>query len=107
MAAQLTRTFETANNNMMLNPVSTYKELLETPEWEARRKQILHRDSHRCRNCGNGSALQVHHRQYHADRNGNLVYPWNYADRYLVTLCEACHKRGHKLYRIPVFTLYK
>lgn len=83
-----------------------YSELLQQPEWSARRNIILSRDGHRCRNCGSENNLQVHHRQYHRDRKtGAFVKPWEYRDSYLVSLCLDCHQAGHKYYKIPVFNV--
>ncbi|MBP6872889.1 MAG: HNH endonuclease [Bacteroidales bacterium] len=83
-----------------------YEELLQRPEWQSRRGQIMKRDLMRCRICGSPVLLQVHHRQYHrVGGNGEFRKPWDYQDRYLITLCESCHKRGHQQYRIPVFNL--
>lgn len=82
----------------------TYQELLRTPQWQEKRKQILKRDNYRCCNCGSSSGLEVHHRQYHILKvTGSFRKPWAYSDRNLVTLCANCHKAGHKKYNIPVF----
>lgn len=81
-----------------------YNDLLKTPQWAAKRKEILHRDGHRCRNCQSPQGLQVHHRQYHQmGASGVFFFPWNYPNKYLITLCHACHKAGHEKYRVPVF----
>lgn len=105
MAAQLTRTFETANRKMITQPALSYKELLDTPHWEAKRELILMRDGNRCRHCGSNERLQVHHRQYHINKYGEKVRPWNYANKYLITLCDECHRMGHEYYKVPVFKI--
>lgn len=82
----------------------TYLEMLLTERWRQKREQILERDSRKCRNCGNGQNLHVHHRQYHIDAQTGLQRePWDYENKYLVTLCEKCHETGHKQYKIPNF----
>ncbi|CAN5456889.1 hypothetical protein BH11BAC3_BH11BAC3_07560 [soil metagenome] len=82
----------------------SYVELLLTERWRNKRAAIVERDKHQCRNCGSTFNLQVHHRQYHIDSNtGFKREPWNYDNRYLVTLCEHCHKAGHQQYKIPFF----
>lgn len=81
----------------------TYETLLRAPEWRARRQEILKRDEHECLGCGSRENLQVHHRQYHVDDEGAFVKPWEYAGRYLVTLCDNCHALGHQLFKIKTF----
>ena len=71
-----------------------------------KRSKILQRDGHRCQNCGSEKFLQAHHRQYHFLSNlGQFKAPWDYNDKYLVTLCRDCHQRGHQNFNIPVFKL--
>jgi 5-methylcytosine-specific restriction endonuclease McrA len=82
-----------------------YNELLQMPEWHAKRQEILSRDFKRCRNCGSKEGLQVHHRQYHCFANGDKVTPWTYESKYLITLCVGCHQNGHKAFKVPVFKL--
>ena len=83
------------------NKVS-YRELLFDSRWLEKRAQIIKRDGYKCRICGSKDHLVVHHKQYHYDsrRNKNCD-PWDYEDKYLITLCESCHKRGHNKYNIP------
>lgn len=83
-----------------------YNDLLKLPQWAAKREEILSRDGFCCVNCRSSESLQVHHRQYHVlERVGEFVKPWAYPNRYLITLCESCHKAGHKIYTVPVFNL--
>jgi len=83
-----------------------YNNLLSTEEWQVKRRTILRRDENRCRNCGGQVELQVHHRQYQKDKtSGEFNKPWEYNDRYLITLCQACHKNGHKNFTIPIFNI--
>lgn len=82
-----------------------YDQLLKTPQWGAKREEILLRDGHRCKNCQSTKGLQVHHRQYHMIKTQEFVKPWEYSNRYLVTLCETCHMAGHQQYTVPVFNL--
>jgi hypothetical protein len=105
MAAQLTSKFESRNKAVMTSEILNYGELLAMPQWEIKRKLILIRDGYKCRNCGGEKRLQVHHRQYHINRFGEKVKPWDYANHYLVTLCDECHKNGHELYKVPVYKL--
>ncbi len=83
-----------------------YGRLLLTDEWREKRNIILERDGHKCRNCGSGSELEVHHRQYHTSKHtGAFKKPWQYNDHNLITLCSRCHKAGHKKYNVPVFSV--
>lgn len=84
----------------------SYHDLLQDPRWRRKKNEILHRDRHRCRNCGSGRELQVHHRQYRVIRSSRkYLMPWDYHSRYLITLCNRCHESGHKKYRVPVIFL--
>jgi hypothetical protein len=65
-----------------------YAELLKDPRWQRKRLEILQRDGWRCQWCLNPKAtLHVHHKRYLPNRA-----PWEYEDRYLVTLCADCHQ---------------
>lgn len=84
----------------------TYGALLFDPRWRARREEILTRDLNRCVICKGNTGLQVHHRQYHfIIKNNEFKLPWEYEDRLLITLCEACHKRGHNKYKVPTINI--
>ena len=50
------------------------------------REAVLDRDRHRCRVCGGGERLAVHHRQ-----------PGVHSRDLLITLCVRCHARLHRL----------
>lgn len=81
-----------------------YYQLLQHPKWRLKRAQILKRDNFSCQHCGAQSLLNVHHRQYHTDKaTGKKLVPWAYQNKYLVTLCDTCHKAGHQIYQIPLF----
>jgi 5-methylcytosine-specific restriction endonuclease McrA len=80
-----------------------YKEALFKIEWKNKRQEILQRDNNKCRNCGTGEDLQVHHRQYHFNSElGRFVEPWEYSNPLLVTLCKKCHGLGHTKYEVPI-----
>ena len=84
----------------------SYGALLFKPEWKAKREEILIRDNHTCVICKNNNNLQVHHRQYHFILEKNqFKLPWQYAENLLVTLCESCHKIGHRKFKVPI--IYK
>jgi 5-methylcytosine-specific restriction endonuclease McrA len=77
-------------------------ELLD-PRWKIKRKEILNRDNNQCVICHSNRNLQVHHRQYHFSRSLNkFKKPWEYENRLMITLCESCHQKGHRLYKVPV-----
>ena len=82
----------------------TYIEMLLTERWRRKREEILERDNRKCRNCGCGQNLEVHHRQYHIDlKSGMKREPWDYDSKYLISMCGECHEAGHKQHNIPVF----
>jgi len=82
----------------------TYSALLQMEQWQEKRKSILYRDGYKCRNCGKRNELQVHHRQYHINsRTGYKLHPWQYHNKYLITLCKYCHELGHKHFTIQTF----
>jgi len=67
--------------------MSEYQKKLEDPRWKEKRLEILERDKKCCQSCGKSKkVLQVHHRLYISG-----VEPWDYPDKYLVTLCAGCH----------------
>lgn len=81
----------------------TYQEQLLDIRWLVRRNEILERDDFCCQDCLRGRdrlspyiKLQVHHRSY-----VDGLMAWEYADNYLVTLCDQCHKRVHGLVDDP------
>lgn len=81
----------------------SYKEKLFDPRWTCKRNMILQRDGYRCVICGNTDHLVVHHKQYHfISRLGKYRDPWDYKDKYLITVCKSCHERGHYRYKVPV-----
>ena len=84
----------------------TYGASLLDPRWKIRRQEILKRDEFQCAYCGTDQALQVHHRQYHFSKKLNaFLEPWEYPDHLLQTVCKHCHQRGHRMYRVPTFSI--
>ncbi|TCC99954.1 hypothetical protein EZ437_17090 [Pedobacter psychroterrae] len=84
----------------------SYGSLLFDPMWRSKRISILERDKHQCINCKSQIGLQVHHRQYHFSKATNqFKMPWEYADNLLITLCEKCHQKGHKQYKVPTISI--
>lgn len=62
---------------------------LQTDQWKKLREYQLKRDNYICRDCGE-KATQVHHTNYN-----NIGNPWEIYS--LVSLCEMCHKKRHKI----------
>lgn len=75
----------------------TYDEQLQDERWLLKRDQILQRDWRVCQVCLSGKDLNVHHKKY---IEGRLA--WEYADYYLITLCQKCHKNVHQEGKTPV-----
>lgn len=65
-----------------------HQEYINSPKWKAKRQMVLERDNFRCRKCGTGKNLDVHHITY--DHLGNEPLDD------LVTLCRDCHNDVHK-----------
>ncbi len=66
-----------------------YRQYLQSPEWQERRKQHLKSSGFRCQICNAyGVVLNVHHRTY--ERRGREYY------KDLVTLCQDCHHIFHR-----------
>lgn len=80
-----------------------YGATLFDPRWKAKRKQILDRDNNKCVICSSDKNLHVHHKQYQFSRMLNVFKdPWEYNNKLMVTLCQSCHQKGHRLYKVPV-----
>lgn len=88
------------NNN---NKELSYEDLLKCKEWREKRQKILNRDNNKCVYCGDVHNLQVHHKYYSKYPNGFRVYPWNYPDDALITLCDRCHKKVHNKKKIKTY----
>lgn len=66
----------------------TYYELLLDPRWQQKKTEILQRDNFACQHCGRTDhTLHVHHLLYNKDAK-----PWEYDNKYLLTLCDFCHE---------------
>jgi hypothetical protein len=69
----------------------TYKDKLKSPKWQKRRLEIMERDGFQCQMCfDREETLTVHHKEYLKG-----LEPWEYEDKYLITLCEDCHESIH------------
>lgn len=80
-----------------------YSDILQRPEWQAKRLEILQRDGYVCQNCGkqfDEPQLNVHHKYYVMMP---FVHPWDYPDEDLITLCPNCHKLIHNSNDIKIF----
>ena len=70
-----------------------YSELLKHPFWQRKRLEIMDRDKWACVKCSDiETTLHVHHLQYN-----NGCAPWEYDNKYLVTLCKDCHAEVEKI----------
>lgn len=65
-----------------------YQEYLNSPIWWEKRDRILERDGWRCRKCGSGINLRVHHIRYPEVLGEE-------PDSDLITLCDRCHTEIH------------
>jgi len=74
-----------------------YSEKLKDPRWQKKRLEILERDNWQCQSTGlRNEPLIVHHLRYFPNLD-----PWEYDEKYLLTISEDEHKRLHGKNRIP------
>jgi len=69
--------------------MSSYAEKLKDPRWRKRRCEIIELKGNACTDCGcsgESEPLQVHHLHYLRGHE-----PWEYADDYLIPVCDSCH----------------
>jgi hypothetical protein len=92
-----------SNSKKYNNKDLSYEDLLKCKEWREKRQKILNRDNNKCVYCGEVHNLQVHHKYYSKYPNGFRVYPWNYPDDALITLCDRCHKKVHNKKKIKTY----
>ena len=94
------------NNSIQKELVKTktaYGLLLERPEWKAYRLAVLAERGELCEWCGSNKNLQVHHKFYLKYPNGKHILPWEYNINCLLVLCEDCHEKAHKKYKIKSY----
>lgn len=72
-----------------------YAVLLLDPRWEKKRQEIIYRDEGICQGCWLKNCLQVHHTKYI-----NGLFPWEYDDEFLQTVCRECHESLHERLRL-------
>jgi 5-methylcytosine-specific restriction endonuclease McrA len=78
-----------------------YQEQLKDVRWQKLRLKIMARDKWKCRVCKRGDkTLAVHHLFYNPSGMA-----WDIDKKWLVTVCEGCHKfLEDTKYGKPVFT---
>lgn len=70
---------------------SKYKALLQLPQWQKKRLEVLGAADWKCSECGaEDRQLQVHHKRYIAGAK-----PWEYESDDLAVLCDRCHEEEH------------
>lgn len=65
-----------------------YKEYLKSEEWKEKKMKRIEHDKYRCKLCGSGKNLQVHHITYENFPNETIDD--------LVTVCRNCHIEIHE-----------
>lgn len=69
--------------------MDNYYDAINSSKWiNEVRPEVVKRDHNRCRFCGCGENLQVHHIRYQNDLGENDFFNL----KYLVTLCRKCHQ---------------
>jgi hypothetical protein len=77
-----------------------------TRHYKKKRLEILERDDYICQSCNDvDSELHVHHITYFPD-----LQPWEYDNKYLITVCDNCHKEIHSYkkenrYIVDIFSM--
>ena len=65
-----------------------YKQQYLDPRWQKKRLEVLKQANWKCEKCkSEKKTLHVHHKKYFKDRD-----VWDYANKYLICLCEDCHE---------------
>lgn len=80
-----------------------YEALLNTDEWKNKRKEIFEKRGNKCEWCGCTNHLQLHHKYYLKYPNGEKIEPWDYKDDAFLVLCNYCHEKAHKKYKIKTY----
>lgn len=75
-----------------------YSISLKDDKWLIKRKYILKRDGYKCSKCNLSDNLHVHHKIYI-----QKYMPWEYPNKYLITLCKSCHHKVHKENKIKTY----
>lgn len=83
-----------------MEKIADYTHNLKNGDWQKKRLEIFNRDGFRCRNCNSKDALCVHHILY------EHTLPWLTQDKYLISLCDQCHKKEENL-RLKKFDYYE
>jgi len=73
--------------------MSSYSDQLKHPLWQKKRLEIMSRDGFKCCDCNNTDKMQNVHHKYYTDGKK----PWEYPDKCLITLCEDCHEKRHRI----------
>ena len=79
--------YEIKNANKIAIEIFDYM-LKYPPDWEARREDVMERDSFQCRECNGDKYLQIHHTIPLSKGGTNKI-------NNLITLCEKCHSLKH------------
>lgn len=92
------------HNPLHKSKTPTYEDLLRTPQWRDFRDKVLKIKGATCEWCGKNYNLQIHHKKYYKNLNGSLYLPWNYSITDLMVLCNSCHMKYHKKYKVHIYT---
>ena len=90
-------------NNSLDKTKTAYELLLKRPEWKTYRLAVLAERGKQCEWCGSNKNLQVHHKFYLKYPDGKKILPWEYNINCLLVLCNDCHTKAHKKYKIKSY----
>ena len=66
-----------------------YQEYLKSPEWIAKKAQVIERDKNICQGCLKNKPYTAHHLKYYPNFDEPLFY--------LVAICKECHDKIHSI----------
>lgn len=69
-----------------------YRDYLQSPEWQQKRKSMLRASGYRCSLCNAQGELHVHHKTY--ERRGQEF------QKDLIVLCAECHRKFHDIVEV-------
>ena len=75
--------------------MSKWSSAFRDSRWQQKRLEVMERDQWKCQSChkgGEGVTLNVHHIYYEKGKD-----PWEYENDLLITWCEDCHTKRHKI----------
>ncbi|EKT3963858.1 HNH endonuclease [Flavobacterium psychrophilum] len=77
-------------------PTNYRKSLKSNPYWDEVKAKVRLRDNFKCADCRSIIRLETHHITYYVNGKSIVGCELEHLD-WLVTLCEDCHEKAHKI----------